>query len=295
MKRCPSCDGDIREQCEHSCSSCLGYGIRMNGLGSGAIGVCPVCFGTQLEPYWTDGERSIYNADCRVILPLVQATVDLVLTDPPYSEGTHSMHAAGMAWGDLVAPRSSDRARLSFTHTTLADLSGVLTATTAQRWAVFTIDETLAAELRVSPPKGWRYVRTGIWIKPGGAPQFTGDRPGMGYEPVAILHRSGNGRSKWNGGGSHALWTFPAYHGGHPTEKPLALYRRFTELFSNPGDIILDPFLGSGTTLRAAKDLGRRGLGIELEEKYCKIAAGRMAQAALPLAEPERATQEALL
>jgi DNA modification methylase len=67
----------------------------------------------------------------------------------------------------------------------------------------------------------------------------------------------------------------------HPTQKPLALFSRAIRNSSAPGDLILDPFMGSGTTLRAAKDLGRRGIGIEIEEKYCEIAAKRMGQETL--------------
>ena len=67
----------------------------------------------------------------------------------------------------------------------------------------------------------------------------------------------------------------------HPTEKPLKLYRPL--LARTPGDTILDPFMGSGTTLRAAKDLGRKAIGIEIEERYCEIAANRMAQTVMAL------------
>ncbi len=72
----------------------------------------------------------------------------------------------------------------------------------------------------------------------------------------------------------------------HPTQKPIALIRELTELFSNPGDIILDPFLGSGTTLLAAQHLGRRGLGIEISEEYCATAAKRV-EGLLPAVVPE--------
>jgi site-specific DNA-methyltransferase (adenine-specific) len=66
----------------------------------------------------------------------------------------------------------------------------------------------------------------------------------------------------------------------HPTQKPVALMRWCLESFPN-AQTILDPFMGSGTTLRAAKDLGRKAIGIEIEERYCEIAAKRMAQAVL--------------
>ncbi len=68
----------------------------------------------------------------------------------------------------------------------------------------------------------------------------------------------------------------------HPTQKPIRLIRRLLQ--HTDAVTILDPFMGSGTTLRAAKDLGRLAIGIEIEEKYCEIAAKRMAQSVMPLA-----------
>jgi site-specific DNA-methyltransferase (adenine-specific) len=67
----------------------------------------------------------------------------------------------------------------------------------------------------------------------------------------------------------------------HPTPKPEALVKHFLNLHSQPGDIILDPFMGAGTTLRAAKDLGRKAIGIEICEKYCAIAVERLRQEVL--------------
>ena len=74
-------------------------------------------------------------------------------------------------------------------------------------------------------------------------------------------------------------------HGGihkeprwHPTQKPVRLMRELVGLFSSPGQVVLDPFMGSGTTLVAAKKLGRKAIGIEIEEKYCEIAAKRLSQ-----------------
>ena len=130
------------------------------------------------------------------------------------------------------------------------------------------------------------YKRCCIWVKPDGMPQYSGDRPGMGYETFVACHAQG--RSKWNGGGKHGVFIFNKGENGglpndHETQKPLKLIKQLIQLFSNVGNTILDPFIGSGTTLRAAKDLGRKAIGIEIEEKYCEIAAKRLGQEVLNL------------
>ena len=80
------------------------------------------------------------------------------------------------------------------------------------------------------------------------------------------------------------IWNFPiaqGYAGKHPCEKPISMMEHIIETSTNPGDTILDPFAGSGSTLRAAKNLGRHAIGVELEERYCEIIAQRLAQETL--------------
>jgi site-specific DNA-methyltransferase (adenine-specific) len=83
------------------------------------------------------------------------------------------------------------------------------------------------------------------------------------------------------------VWTFKPPLGGdrlgHSTQKPLALMDHMVGTMTRRDDTVLDPFMGSGTTLRAAKDLGRKAIGIEMEERYCEIAAERMGQEVLDL------------
>jgi site-specific DNA-methyltransferase (adenine-specific) len=126
---------------------------------------------------------------------------------------------------------------------------------------------------------GLVYRRTCIWVKPDGQPQISGDRPGMGYESIVAAHAPG--RSTWNGGGTHGVFTVSkhiAERSGHQTEKPIALMERLISLFTDPGDLILDPFAGSGTTGVAARRLGRRFVGWEMNPEYAAIARKRIGE-----------------
>lgn len=136
---------------------------------------------------------------------------------------------------------------------------------------------TYAASYAIGRAMPDEFIRAGVWVKPNGMPQYTGDRPAMGWEAVAILHRKG--RKRWNGGGSHAVWTVPKVHGNHPTEKPVALVSEWVRLFTDAGDVVLDPFAGSGTTGVACAKMGRRFIGIERERKHFLTACRRIEEA----------------
>lgn len=222
-----------------------------------------------IEPYYDDGQITIYHGDCLDVLPQLEAA-DHVITDPPYSETTH----IGARTGGL-----GQEVLITFDSITADQLRDVFSAVDVRRWVVATVDWRHVLPLEQCPPSGMRFVRFGVWIKPNGAPQFTGDRPSTGWEAVVMLHR--DEPMRWNGGGKHAVWNVPKVQGQHPTTKPDRLVRSFITDFTDPGDLILDPFMGSGTTLRAAKDLGRRAIGIEREEKYCEIAVKRLSQGVL--------------
>jgi site-specific DNA-methyltransferase (adenine-specific) len=215
------------------------------------------------------GRATLFLGDCREIAPTL-GPVDLIFTDPPYGDAeTHSSHLSGVTLRDGTPARQA----LGFAGISQEELCSLASGWVeqARRWVVFTCEWKHAHALP-------HLVRLGIWRKPDGAPQFTGDRPGMGWEAIAICHREG--RKRWNGGGKHAVWTVPKRSGdGHPTQKPTALVGAWISDFAEAGEIILDPFMGSGTTGVAAVQMRHPFIGIEIEERYFDIACRRIAEA----------------
>lgn len=230
------------------------------------------------QPYYQDESCTIYHADCRDILPILPK-VDLVLTDPPYEAEAHTLQRRVRRGNE---PLSFEP--LSFV---LREAAAIGMSNLSTGWILVFCQIEAAMLWREQLEKaGAIYRRSCIWVKPDGMPQYSGDRPGMGYETFVACHAKG--RSEWNGGGKHGVFIFNKGENGgipneHETQKPLKLIKELTNLFSNRDDVVLDPFMGSGTTLRAAKDLGRKAIGIEIEEKYCEIAVRRLAQEVLPL------------
>lgn len=232
-----------------------------------------------MKPYYDDGQGTIYHGDCREILPTLQPdSVDLVLTDPPY----------GMAFGGFRGVEMNVRA------------DGARQGIRLVRQAMFEMRDALAEDAHLymfchweSWPDFYDALSPSIPIK--SALMWWKNRGGMGdvsmeyardYEVILFgAHGRRPLRGKRDGS---VISGFPPEGSiktrDHPTQKPVALLQYLVSKSCPPGGLVLDPFMGSGTTLRAAKDLGRKAIGIEIEERYCEIAARRLEQAVLPLA-----------
>lgn len=241
-----------------------------------------------MKPYYSEAGIEIYHADCREVLPGLDK-VDLVLTDPPYEAEAHTLQRRVKRGPTRngVDTRKAENERLSFEPLSfeLREASAREMARISEGWIlVFCQVEAAMLWKEQLEAGGAKYRRTCVWVKPDGMPQYSGDRPGMGYESIVACHAAG--RSEWNGGGKHGVFIHNKGNGRanfHETEKPLSLILELIDLFSNQGDLVLDPFMGSGTTLVAAKMSGRRAIGIELEERHCETSAQRLAQGVLPL------------
>lgn len=204
-----------------------------------------------MNPYYQDDWCTIYHGDCRAILPKL-GTFELLLTDPPYGIGFASQPTK---WQRLAGhePESWDDDTPSEEVLSLA----ISRTEKAVIWGgnYFTL-----------PPKRcWL-----SWYKPD-AP------PSMGNVEYAWTSLDQNSRMI-----SHSISATNAERCGHPTQKPLRVIMWALQQAGESASI-LDPFMGSGTTLRAAKDLQRKSIGIEIDERYCEIAANRLAQEVLAL------------
>ena len=238
-----------------------------------------------MTPYYEDDLVTLYHGDCREVMASLDA-VDHVITDPPYSAHVHgSARSSRMqSANDRGGKYGADTRRnvdLGFDHLTteLREACAAEFARLARRWVlVFSDIESDHLWRTDLTGAGMDYVRTGIWHKVGCTPQFSGDRPATAVEAITITHPKG--RKRWNGGGGHAIWSVPIVHSRgrlHTTQKPESLMRALVEQFTDPGDVILDAFGGSGTTGAAAKYLNRRAVLIEQDEGRAEVCATRLA------------------
>lgn len=207
-----------------------------------------------MKPYYEEPGIQIYHGDCREILPQLPK-VDLVLTDPPYN--------VGLDYCD-----GDDR----------PDYKNWLSSwfSVCPKPLIFTCGTVNLSLWHEIEKPTW----TCIWVKTNQNSFSKLGGPNM-WEPVLVYGKPDHRVER-------DVWIVPIAGQdeceGHPCPKSMRFWKQLMSTFSiNTADTILDPFMGSGTTLRAAKDLGRKAIGIEIEEKYCEIAVKRLRQEVLSL------------
>jgi site-specific DNA-methyltransferase (adenine-specific) len=206
-----------------------------------------------VTPYYSHAGIEIYHGDCREVMPGLASGM-VVITDQPYGTGW-------VRGGGKVGEFKAKHEKPAWDVFGL-DWLGIVNA--PKRIAAFCpVGKTEEAAAALSAPAILHYLKTNV--RPGG----------IAREPIVVSPPPERGPYK-----------MAAYNGDcplHPCQKPGEIMTWIVGVASDPGDTILDPFMGSGTTLVAAKQLGRKAIGIEIEERYCEISARRLAQEVLPL------------
>ncbi len=228
-----------------------------------------------MTPYYQDGAVTIYHGDALEILPHISG-LPVCITDPPFGISDTPL---------MIQGRTGKRIGKSNTWHPPSHWDKAINPEWCK--AVCAASDVVAwmgnwrkrGEVEAAMPHKLRCEI--VWAKDChvGPPCPVA----MQDERIWLFSRNGIKPREF----ATTVWKVPIIptwaHRWHKNEKPVALMARAVRLLTDKGDTILDPFAGSGTTGRAAKDLGRKAVLIELEERYCEIAAKRMAQEVLPL------------
>lgn len=224
-----------------------------------------------MKPYYEHAGITIYHGDCREVLPQVPVC-DLLLSDPPYG-----VNYVNERFGAIANDESTDVA-----------LAGIALALRQMRVGrhvyLFGRYDLSGLHLTESAELIWDKAIMGQGGHGAWAPQHEYIQFAT-YRPSAANRRErGKGIARMRRG---TVLRYQRPHSTgvdrHPTEKPVPLLRELIECSSKFSESVRDPFMGSGSTLVAAQLEGRRAIGIELEERYCEIAAKRLQQEVLPL------------
>jgi site-specific DNA-methyltransferase (adenine-specific) len=218
---------------------------------------------------------TLYLGDCLEVLPNVAADVKHIITDPPYEDELHN------AMGSIRrndGREMIDDLEFEGINASRDEVAAALVAASSGWLIIFTLAEGVRAWRDPMQAAGAKWDTTLAWIKPDSMPRFNGQGAARGFE-CAVTAWCGPGYRKWNGGGKRGIYTHLVNfqrQGEHPTEKPLPLMCDLVADFTQPGELICDPFLGSGTTAIAALRAGRPFIGIEKKEKWFDLALARV-------------------
>jgi site-specific DNA-methyltransferase (adenine-specific) len=259
------------------------------------------------DPVWKDPERGVwlYQGNCLSIMDRIaerypEGVFDMIFADPPYflSNGGITCHAGRMVsvnkgdWDKSQGPEENH----NFNREWLARCQKVLKPN-GTIWVSGTAHIIHSVGFAMQQ-LGFKLLNDITWVKPNPPPNLSCRYFTHATETIIWAAKSAKSRHHFDyklmrqmAGGKQmkSVWEFlppkraEKVYGKHPTQKPVALLERIVLASTKPSDLVLDPFMGSGTTLRAAKDLGRKCIGIEIEEKYCEIAARRLQQEVLAL------------
>lgn len=265
-----------------------------------------------MKPYYEDDAVTVYHGDCLELLPYFARFYDMALTSPPYGGlrdyGGHGpvdlnevleLLADGLAEGGVLMWNTADQTvDGSETGESLRQALHAMSAGLRLHDTMIYCREAVVFPGSNRYHPAWEYM----FVFSKGAPatfngirdrknKWAGDKVhGTRREANGDVHRpSRMGELVPEDGLRWNWWVMrnasqEDKNIAHPAQMPRAMAEGHIRTWTNPGDLVLDPFAGSGTTLRAAKDLGRKAIGIEIDESYCELIAKRCAQDVLEIA-----------
>lgn len=242
-----------------------------------------------MTPYYDEGGITIYHGDCFDVLHNLSG-VGAVVTDPPYSSGgafrgdrvmqTTAKYVNSDTATYRAAFAGDNRDQRSFCAWSTMWLNAARRASVTGAVLCSFIDwRQLPVLTDAVQAGGWTWRNVATWWKPG-IRMVRGSFSGSAEYVVYATH--GPTDNDHDGAVQNVFRCAPVSDKEHIAEKPADVMRWVLSV-TRPDALVLDPFMGSGSTLRAAKDVGRKAIGIEVDERYCEIAAKRLAQSALPL------------
>lgn len=221
-----------------------------------------------MKPYYDDGQIAIYNGDCREVLPTIAPDdVSLTLTDPPYGIN-YKAHAHGATGGHFEG------------QSIVGDASAFDPSHLLKFGRCVIFGGNYMTD--VLPPSGWviwSKVQDNRWCHGKHSTRSLAEMAWTNIHNYVALYNC-----FWAGSPMHRMGEERGSQ-LHPTQKPVALMRWIVDRYTEPGDLVLDPYMGSGPIARACLDTGRRYIGIELEERYCATAVRRLDQGVLDFEE----------
>ena len=253
-----------------------------------------------MKPYYDEGGVTIYHGDCREVLPTLSG-IALTVTSPPYNtlasiakgkpSGIWAQRGGGAGFVESVVSNGypDDLDELEYQRQQIEIVELIAAACKPDASLFYNHKVRWREGVHLFPVQWlqtdkWQIRQEIIWSR-NGSMMFNARMFAVSDERILWLIKR-NAAWKWNQSsvGYLSVWSIRHEENKpHPVAYPVDIPIRCIEATTDPGDLVLDPFMGSGTTLVAARQLGRRAIGIEIEERYCEIAAKRLAQHALPL------------
>lgn len=254
-----------------------------------------------ISPYYDHNGITIYHGDCRDVIPNLSG-VSMTFTSPPYNTlGSRIPKNPSGIWGMTFGVRGFVDSVNSFGYPDDKDEAEYQSEQIAIIESIYAVTVD-GGTLFYNHKCRWRngvILHPVLWVRPSGwilREELIWNR-GMSMTLNARMFAPSEERILWfcrpgaphkwhqpKGSALLSVFDMPIEKGKvkpHPVSFPVAMPARAISAVTDPKDLVLDPFMGSGTTLVAAKNLGRRAIGIELEEKYCEIAAKRLRQESL--------------